>query len=213
MIEDFLSGALSPDEEREFRKRLDAEAHLAKAYSFRSKIALYWNEALSYETTMKQVKEVVDKERNRKRKLATYLYAASVVILIGVVVFFAQQPKRNAIDGQFAASEKDTSTNSISPLSTNEQPEKGSQFAVPLEFLLNDTLVIHRTTDVESVEKIRILRLSDHGVVGRYLLKEGADSLLIPLKGMQPGSYQWIKAGTPSSGDFIIRENSMPNKN
>ena len=120
LIEDFISGKLSPKEEKIFSERLTKEENLAKKYHFRIKISKYWIEEDSYETVKKHVKEILKKELNRGKNIATYLYAAaSVVILIGITIFFTQQPKRGSFDTRLTNAENDTSTSIISAFSIN----------------------------------------------------------------------------------------------
>ncbi len=207
LIEDFISGNLSPEEKKIFRKRLNEEKKLTKVYHFRSKIAKYWNEADSYETTKEHVKEIFKREQSKKKKFVTYLYAAaSVVILIGITFFFIQQPKRDSFDNRLTNVENDTSTSTISSLSINKQPEKGSQFVIPPEYTPHDTLIIQRTKDFKDNGKVYIKRTADTAIVKEYVLKPGEDSLLIPLKEIEPGNYQWILFGSKFSGSFIIKE-------
>ena len=207
LIEGFISGNLSPDEDKKFRERLETDTTLAKSYRFRIKMAKYWDEAESYETTKTKVKELLKKEKARKKKLVTFCYAAaSVVILAGITVFIMQQSKPGSLKNKHLVTEKDTSTNNISPLSIDEQPKVGSQFVVPPEYTIHDTLVIRRKKDFKDTEKIYIKRLENNTVVEEYIMETGIDSVLIPLKEIQPGNYQWVIADTSFSGDFIIKE-------
>jgi len=207
LIEDFISGNLSPEEEKKFRERLDAETNLAKAYRFRTKIAQYWNEAESYEITKSQVKELMKKERNRRKKFVTFLYAAaSLVILIGISFFYFQQIKHGASYNKLTDIGKDTTSDTVSPLSTNTQPEKGTQYVIPIEYTINDTLIIKRTQNFKDSEKIRIECVTDNKVFREYVLETGINSLSVPLKGLQSGRYRWVIVGTIYSGDFIINK-------
>ncbi|MBN1187358.1 MAG: hypothetical protein JXB49_34095 [Bacteroidales bacterium] len=213
LIEDFISGNLSPEEEKIFRGRLEKEENLARAYRFRSKMAKYWNEADSYETTKEKIKEILKKEQFKKKRLVTYLYAAaSVVILIGLTFFFVQQQKQGSLDHKLTNIENDTSASTISSLSINKQPEKGSQFVIPPEYTQHDTLIIQRNKDFMDSETIYIKRTTDTAIIKEYVLRSGEDSLLIPLKEIQPGNYQWILIGSKLSGSFIIKENPRTKK-
>lgn len=207
LIEDFISGNLSPDEDKKFRERLDTETNLANAYRFRTKIAYYWNEVESYETTNEHVKELLKQERNRKKKYVAYFYAAaSIVILIGSSIFFFRQPKEGSSDNRLTLSYKDTSTESFLPLSINKQPEKGTLFVVPPEYTVLDTIIILRTKDFHDKEKILIRRTTDSTIVKEFILEMYKDILHIPLNELQPGNYYWIIDGSSFSGSFIIKE-------
>ncbi len=213
LIEDFISGKLTPEEENRFRERLKAEPALAKACNFRIKIAQYWNEAETYDKTKKQVNELIRKENNRKRRLVTYYsVAASVIFLIGIAVLYMQRPKQEHPDNRFVLSENDTSTNNISTLSMDEQPEKGSQYVIPPEYTIHDTLIIHRGIDLNGNMKIHIENVSDKTIVQEYRFDSGTDSVCIPLMEFQPGSYRWILVGSDLSGNFMIREDTVSSK-
>jgi len=206
-IENFISGNLSPDEDKKFRERLAKETNLAKAYDFRTKIAKYWNEAESYKTTKRQINELFKREQNAKKKFITFIYAAaSVVILIGISIFYLQQTKHGTSDYKLTNIGKDTSSITISPLSTNIQPEKSTLYINTPEYSSNDTLIIQRAKDFKNIEKILIKRVDGNNILKEYVLAAKVDSLLIPMKGLQPGSYQWIIIGTEYSGNFIIKD-------
>jgi len=208
LIEDFISGNLSSEEEKIFRRRLEKEKNLAKAYRFRSKIVKYWNEADSYITTKENVKEILKKEKHRKKRVTTFYYAAaSIVILIGITIYI-RQTKRDSFGSRLTNVENDTSTSTISSVSVNRQPEKGSQYVIPPEYTTHDTLIIKRTKNFMDTEKIFIKRAKDTAIIKKYVFEPGEDSLLIPLKEIKPGNYQWILAGSEISGSFILKENS-----
>jgi len=203
LIEDFISGHLSPDENKKFRERLNIDKNLANAYRFRTKIAQYWNDVELYEITKRHVKEVFKKENNRKKKSVTFFYAAaSVIVLIGISIFYLQQIKHTNSNNILTDTGKDTS--SVSTLSTNTQPEKGTQYIIPPQYTNQDSLIIYRTKDFKEAEKIHIVNTVNEKVLKEYSLEAGADSILITLKGLKIGSYRWIIVGTTFSGNFKI---------
>lgn len=207
LIENFISGNLSTEDERKFRERLETDIKFAKAYNYRIRIAKYWSEAELYNTTRRHVKTHLKLEQKRNKKFLTLLYAAaSVVILIGFTVIYTQKTKHSPSERILTESKKDTSSSFISPLSTHVQPEKGTQYIVPLEFTSHDTLIIKRTKDFRETEKIDIRSMVDNSMIREYVLALGIDSLLIPLQGIQPGNYQWVIVGTSYSGKFLIKE-------
>lgn len=210
LIEDFISGNLSPDENKKFRERLNTDENLDKAYHFRTKIAQYWNDAESYEKTKRHVKELFKKEHKRKKKFVTFIYAAaSVIILIGISIFYLQQIKLTNSNSILTDTGKDTS--SVSTLSTNTQPEKGTKYIIPPEYTNQDSLIIYRTKDFKVVEKIHIISMANDKVLKELTIEAGADSILISLKGLKSGSYRWVIVGTAFSGNFNIKE--RPDKN
>lgn len=213
LIENFISGNLSPEEEKKFRERLGTDIKFSKAYDFRIRIAKYWNEAALYDTTKRHVKNHLNLDQKRNKKLLTFFYAAaSVVILIGFTVIYTQKSKHGSSERILTDSKKDTSSSFISPFSTHVQPEKGTQYIIPLEYTSHDTLIIKRTINLRGTKKIYIRSMVDNSMKREYVLVSGIDSLLIPLQGIQPGNYQWVIAGTSYSGKFLIKESPMIKK-
>ena len=213
LIENFISGNLSPEEERKFRERLETDIKFSKAYDFRIRIAKYWSEAELYDTTKRHVKNHLNLEQKRNKKFLTFLYAAaSVVILIGFTIIYTQKSKHGPSERILTDSKKDTFSSFISPFSTHVQPEKGKQYITTLEYTNHDTLIIKRTKDFRETEIIDIRSMVDNSMIGEYVLASGIDSLLIPLQGIQPGNYQWEIAGTSYSGKFLIKESPMIKK-
>jgi len=213
LIEDYISGKLSIDEEKKFMERLETDESLAKAYLFRTKMAQYWNEAELYEKTKRKVNEIITTDRRSKKINLSFLYiAASIIVLIGISFFILQYQKQGAIDKKLADMENDTSAGNVSSLSINKQPEKGSLYIVPPEYTNRDTLTIRRIKDFKGANKIYIKRSADSIIVKEYIIEPGTDSVLIPLKEMQPGNYQWVLDGTEFSGSFIIKEDIEINR-
>jgi len=209
LIEDFISGKLSTEEEQKFRKRLKTEQELEKAYRFRLKIAQFWNEAETYEETKKQVKTLLSHEKGKRKRFTTVYYiAASVVILIGVAVFYMNRSRQTSQENIYAISENDTSQNNPVMLETDEQPQKGSLYSIPPEYTIYDTLIIHRLKDMQDTGRLYIEYVSDHEIIKEYQFTPGMDSIQIPLTEFQPGDYRWVLTGTSFSGNFTIRDDT-----
>jgi len=208
LIEDFISGNLSPEEEKIFRKRIETDEDLAKAYRFRTKISKSWNESQIYETTKKQVKDIINKEQKRSKKSFTLFYAAaSVIVLIGISFFYLQKQKQVNSSNRLTKTKSDIMVDTVSPLSGKEQPVKSTKYLIPHEYSNNDTFIIYRQGFFKDTEIILITQLLDKRVYKEYKMGSGSDSLIIPLKDYQPGSYRWVINGTDSSGQFIVKGN------
>jgi len=131
--------------------------------------------------------------RNDGNKLKEFLF------------FYLQQIKDTDSNNILTDAGKDTS--SVSTLSTNSQPEKGTQYIIPPEYTNQDSLIIYRAKDFKEVEKIHIVSTVNDKVFKEFTLEAGADSIFISLKGLKIGTYRWIIVGTAFSGDFNIIEN------
>ena len=208
-IEDFISGKLSSEQEQKFRERLNTEPELEKAYRFRLKIAPFWNEAETYKETKKQVKILLNHEKGRRKRFTmVYYIAASVVILIGIAIFYMNRDKQTSQESLYVVSGNDTSQSKPVMLETNEQPQKGSLYSIPPEYTIHDTLIVHRPKDMQDAGKLHIECVPEHAIVREYPFTAGMDSILIPLTEFRPGDYTWKLAGTSLSGNFIIRDDT-----
>lgn len=206
LIEDYIYGNLSSKDELNFKNRLATEDELRKAYNFRLKMAQLWKDEANYSATKDQVKQVLGEKTKSTKKLWMILYAAaSVILIIGITIFYTQRQKAVTPGLILSDTENDTASGQLVPLSVNEQPLLGNKYQV-LEYYQNDTLVVMRATGLTASERVHIIRLPDSTVVKKYMLNSGLDSLLIPLNDLLVGKYIWLILGTDKSKEFIIKE-------
>ena len=203
LIEDFISGILSPKEEKEFRERLEKDNTLLEEYNFRTKIKKYWNDAETYSTTKDEIKQVISFEKRKRNNRLVWSIAASVVILFGISVLI--YPKLNVNEPGFAEMKTDSVTQNETPLHIEKQPEKGNLYTLPLTFSPKDTLLIIRKSDFPISGSVSIIEQENHKEIFEMDFSQRTDSILIPLSGIAPGDYQWKINGTSYSGDFRIQ--------
>lgn len=203
LIEDFISGILSPEEEKEFRERLEKDNTLLEEYNFRTKIKKYWNDAETYSTTKDEIKQVISFEKKKRNNRLVWSIAASVVILFGISVLI--YPKLNVNEPGFAEMKTDSVTQKESPLYIEKQPEKGNLYTLPLTFSPKDTLLIIRKPDFPALGTVSLIEQENHMEIFELDFSQRTDSILIPLSGIAPGDYQWKINGTSYSGDFRIQ--------
>jgi hypothetical protein len=203
LIEDFISGILSPDEEKKFRERLEKDTALAREYNFRLKIKKYWNDAETYTTTKDKVEHVIDFEKKKKNKWLVWGIAASIVILVGISILF--YPRLKSHEPGLANVNKDSVSQLETPLFMEKQPKKGKLYTLPLTFTSKDTLLIQRKPDFPDSGIISLIDQENHKKVLKMEYSRQVDSILIPLSGIAPGDYQWEINGTSYSGSFRIQ--------
>lgn len=203
LIENFISGILSPEEEKEFRDRLGKDNSLLEEYNFRINIKKYWNDAETYSTTQDKIKQVISFEKKKRNNRFVWSIAASVVILFGISVLI--YPKLNVNKPGFAEMKSDSATQKETPLFLEKQPEKGNLYSIPLTFGPKDTLLIIRKPDFPASGTVSLIEQENHTEIFELDFSQRIDSILIPLSGIAPGDYQWKINGTSYSGDFRIQ--------
>lgn len=205
LIEDFVSGNLTPNEEELFKEKLKNDEVLSKAYAFRTKMENYWNESDTYEKTKKQVSETLRVAHKKKMSMPAFFYAAaSIIILIGVTVFYFQQQKEGSAINALSESPIDTSIKYNSGIQLNEQPVKGSLYHKVKVYHINDTLSISIKNIPARSEKVIILNQSENLTVKEITIPSTSDSLLIPLSNLTTGKYKWVIEKSDISGEFVI---------
>ncbi len=210
LIEDFISGILSPEEEKRFRERLEKDTGLAKEYKFRTKIKKYWNDAETYSTTKDKIKHVIAFEKKKKSNRLVWSIAASVAILIGISALI--YPQLNIKESSLVDTKSDPVVPRGTPLYIEQQPEKGKLYTLPLTFTTKDTLLIRRKPDFPDSGTVSLIEQENHKEIFRMEYSREIDSILIPLSRITPGNYQWTINGTMYSGSFRIQEgNSQQN--
>jgi hypothetical protein len=210
LIEDFISGILSSDEEKKFRERLGKDTSLAREYNFRLKIKKYWNDAEKYSATKDEIKQVISFEKKKRNNRLVWSIAASIVILVGISILFYPQIKTHEL------SMVDKTPDSVSregmPLYMEKQPEKGKLYTLPLTFTTKDTLLIQRKPDFPASGTVSLIEQENHKEIFEMDFSQRTDSILIPLSGIAPGDCRWKINGTSYSGSFRIQEdNSQQN--
>lgn len=204
LIENFISGDLSSEEQKKFLNRLETDAEFFKAYNFRSKIQKYWVESEQYTTTKKQIKDLLVLNQKREKRITFYYAAASIAIILGVTGLLVIQKDNRLITNELSNSAKDTSKTLLFPIQKTVQPQKGRHYIMPIEYNNHDTLTIYRPKGVINVLNVFIKNVDNNTIVLEIELN--TDSILIPLKHIRPGLYKWEISGTSSSGDFIVKE-------
>lgn len=204
LIEDFISGILSPEEEKKFRERLGKDTALAREYKFRLEIKKYWNDAETYKTTKDKIGHVIAFKKKKKNKRLVWTIAASIVVLIGISILFYPQIKLN--EPNLANKTPDSVAQKDTPLYMEKQPEKGKLYTLPLTFSTKDTLLIQRKPDFPDTGIVSLIEQENHKEVLKMEYSRKIDSILVPLSGIAPGNYQWKINGTSYSGSFRIQE-------
>ncbi|MGI6312172.1 MAG: hypothetical protein ACOXZU_11665 [Bacteroidales bacterium] len=203
LIESFILGNLSTEEEKQFLNRLENDEEFLKAFNFRSKIQKYWVESEQYSTTNKHIKELLVINQKRKKRITFYYTAASIAIVLGIAGLLVIQKDNKLITNEISNSVIDTNKTLLSPVQQIVQPQKGNYYIMPIEYNSLDTLIIYRPKGVINVLHV-FIKDSDNKIVLEFELK--TDSITIPLKQIRPGLYKWEISGTSSSGDFILKE-------
>ena len=205
LIEDFLSGKLTPQEEIKFKERLQTDSTFAKEFHFRTTIEKFWNEAETYQATKNQIKQTILYKRRNKKKLFSILAAASVIVLFGISILF--YPPKPRIDNKIADSKNDSTVPQKNPLSIKKQVQKGNKYVFQTTFNNNDTIIIPKLSSYPDTGDICLIRISDEKQILIMNLLWEKDSLLIPLSGLKPGEYKWTISNTSFSGNFSIENN------
>jgi hypothetical protein len=210
LIENFISGILSPEEEKKFRQRLKKDNKLLKEYNFRTKIKKYWNDAEKYSATKDEIKQVISFEKKKRNNRLVWSIAASIVILVGISILFYPQIKLN--ESNLADMTPDSVAQKGTPLYMGKQPEKGKLYTLPLTFTTKDTLLIQRKPDFPASGTVSLIEQENHKEIFEMDFSQRTDSILIPLSEIAPGDYRWKINGTSYSGSFRIQEdNSQQN--
>ncbi len=212
LIEDFLSGDLSQEEERGFKNKLLTDSKLLEEYNFRIKIEKFWNEASIFQDTKDKVTQFFKKEKRKRTIWYATSLAASITIIFGLsIIFYPRYKNKDALNA-INTTEKDTTSTTITPLHIDKQAEKGNLYSMQHVFRLNDTLYIQREVGFPETSEIVIIRIVDQKhIVQKKLLPE-LNSIFIPLSGIEPGEYQWLIIGTAFSGNFKIEDAVLDKK-
>lgn len=207
LIEDFISGCLTPEDNNTFKEKLKSDAEFAKEYNYRIKMQEYWNDAVVYETTKTEVTNYFRKKKKNRRIFISMLSSAAVIILFGTSIIFIPQISQHHCNKSLVSSERDTTKKIFSPL-LDKKPKKGTMYMEPPIYNECDTLFIDRRDDFPKRGTISLIRIENKDKVLKIVLKPEMDLISIPLMGIKPGEYKWNIEGTIFSGNIIIKKSS-----
>jgi hypothetical protein len=211
LIENFISGKLTPYELKKFEGKIQTNTDFIKYYQYRIKIEKLWNDAENYQNTKNRIKQIIEFEKKKKKKQVILWAAASIAIMFGIAVLFSPQVNSKYFNDGMVNNENDSALNDIPRLFSHEQPEKGNLYSLPLVFNTNDTLFILRKENFPKKGEVILTNEENKNTVLKKIFSEETDSILIPLQGIIPGRYRWEISGTDYSGNFILEKILHPN--
>lgn len=88
LIEQYIEGNLSKEEQHKFNVRLQTDGEFANLYRFRLKIRKDLQKAKHYEKTRTQVSGAIKRVKNQNRMLIYYAVAAGLALLVAIPGIF-----------------------------------------------------------------------------------------------------------------------------
>lgn len=88
LIELFIDGHLSKEEQHKFNERLETDVEFAELYRFRLQIREDLQKAKQYEKTRAQVSGAIKSVKNQNRRIVIYAVAAGLTLLVAIPGIF-----------------------------------------------------------------------------------------------------------------------------
>lgn len=199
LIEKYLDGSLSRDEEAAFEERLRVDSEFAFEFKKRQILQQAYVEASNRLVLKKQVQQILEKDvRTKKSKQYYWLAAASIVLMVGVGYLFYQQQFKTKDEIGFATNQK-VEDGSVTPQHNEieeygkvdkiESNKKTSQLKDGTVLSSVDTIVLSRI-NCNRYDTLIITGYNGHSVV-KYPIHIGSCLVKLNPKTLQPGSYYW----------------------
>jgi hypothetical protein len=201
VIEQFLSGILSPEEIVHFNERLKTDNEFGQMYRFRIKMTELWNDADEYQHIKDKVKNVIGREKkSKKRFLKPLLTAASIVLIISI--YFV-------INRNFSSDERYVSEINIPEKKATiniYQPETQLRLIEPINediYRLNDTITLKWTAGIRDSSNLIVLN-QDSIVIDKMISIYDGSFEILPAT-LPCDNYIWVVKKVEGKGFFTIR--------
>lgn len=207
LIEQFLDGNLSKEEQNNFNNLLKSDKEFAYLYRFRLKIREDLQKAIQYEKTGKLV-AVTIKNINRKKRLNTiYAIAAGLTLLIaipGIYTIVNKQEQNNLAEAD--------STNSEIFTPQIKQPESYANQGqyVPEALSLstsqtNDSIVFQWEPALDKASKFVIIEQAKGNEVFNSNINANARRIALSNDKLPSGKIIWYIEGFAARDSFNVR--------
>jgi len=207
LIESFLEGGLSANEQVEFNNKLKTDKAFNELYQFRVKIDAKWRGAMEFELTGKRIGQIIRKHKKSKQR-KVFLYSAAAVLIAIITIPGAILLNQRHKSIQFAESETYQLQIDIpeSKATLNYYDEEYKQLKPEHEelFFFGDTILFRWETalDVETaiIIKERGTDMPEWRIPVKSHFRKYETDMQLP-----PGSYIWKLEGFEGEMVFSIR--------
>lgn len=213
LIEDFLDGKLTSEQNVKFQERLKTDKEFKELYDFRMKISEDWQEANEIEQALQQTKFIIEGiNRKRNRRIIVYAIAATLALLVIIpgVIFIGI--RNNNSPGFVDNNNIDTSQSYQPQLKLPE--EKTSLFYIDTIILvsplndvkikISDFVLFSWLPSLDSTEILVIENRIGNKVVFDKKIERGLETFTLEHDFLPVGEYYWYFRGLSAKDSFRI---------
>lgn len=207
LIERFIDGNLSKEEQHNFNVRLEIEDEFAALYRFRLKIRRDLQKAKQYETTRMRVSGAIKKVQKQNRKFVIYAIAAGLTLLIAIPGVFTilNKPHHNNL-----AETDSTQTEVFEPQIIQPESYANQGQYVPGVLTLtvvqtNDSVIFKWEPALSEIAKLVVLNLSNGSELINTNISPDIQQKVIPADKLPSGKIIWYIEGFAARDSFEIR--------
>lgn len=207
LIEEFIDGNLSKEDQRNFNVRLKTDQEFASLYRFRLKIREDLQQAKQYEKTGKLVAGIIKNVQRKKRRNTIYAIAAGLALLIaipGIFTIVNKQEQNNL------AKADSTKTEIFTP--QIKQPESFANQGqyVPDAITLNvsqtnDSVIFQWQPPIQEASKLVIIGQANGKEVFNSEIKANAQRIALSNDKLTSGKLVWYIEGFAARDSFRVR--------
>jgi len=207
LIEQFIDGNLSKEEQRLFNLRLETDREFAALYRFRLKIREDLQKAKQYEKTGKLVAGTIKNIQRKKHRNTIYAIAAGLTLLIAIPGIFILTNKQNQNN---LAEADSTSTEIFTP--QIKQPESFANQGqyVPDTLILsetqtNDSVIFEWQPALDKPSKFVIIEQANGNEVFNSNINEYTQRIALSNDKLPSGKIIWYIEGFAARDSFEVQ--------
>lgn len=207
LIEQYIDGNLSKEEQHKFNVRLETDDEFAELYWFRLKIREDLQKAKQYEKTQVQVSGAIKKVKNQNRRLVIYAVAAGLALLIAIPGIFTVV---NKLEQNDLAETDSTNIEFFEP--QLKQPEsyadQGQYVSDALTLTAtqtNDSTIFQWQPALEKASKLVIIEQANGNEVFNSNINANTQRMALSNDKLPSGKIIWYIEGFAARDTFEIR--------
>lgn len=213
LIENYLDGKLSEDEEKRFLRQLESDSELAKLYRFRLKIKNDWQKARQYKETRQQVIHAVRKAKSHKKRKVIYAVAASLALLVIVseVFIIVNQRSFQIVSTESNSTQMETYQPQLKEPESYANSGRYNPEAETNELFLsftveNDSLVFSWHPITSGKSDLVVISQESENELFRKQIKLSTSKVALPVNQLPAGKMIWFIDGFIARDSFQLAE-------
>jgi hypothetical protein len=206
LIEQFLEGNLSKEEQHKFNNLLESDKKFADLYRFRLKIREDLQKAKQYEKTGKLVAGTIKNVQRKKRRNTIYAIAAGLALLIAIPGIFTIV---NKLEQNNLAKVDSTNTELFTPQIKQPESFANQGHYVPDALTLtviqtNDSVIFQWQPAVDKPSKLVIIKQANGFEVFNSNINANAQRITLSNDKLPSGKIIWYIEGFAARDSFKI---------